>query len=57
MMNLAQAWKILSRKEPAELYDLVGQVLKDTGLRNAIVEGSSGKTRKAARSFLATHSG
>lgn len=56
-MNLAQAWKILSRKEPAELYDLVGQVLKDTGLRNAIVEGSSGKTRKAARSFLATHSG
>ena len=39
-MNMAGAWKILSRKEPAELYDLVAPVLKDTELRDAIVDGS-----------------
>ncbi len=39
-MNIAHAWQILSRKEPPELYDLVGPALKDTALRDAIVEGS-----------------
>ena len=39
-MNIAYTWKILSRKEPAELYDLVGPALKDRELRDAIVEGS-----------------
>lgn len=42
-MDTATARNILTQKEPANLYDAVGPVLKDAGLRGLLVEGCISK--------------
>ncbi len=42
-MDTTQAKKILTQKQPARLYDVVGPVLQDASLRDALVEGSFDK--------------